>query len=1027
MAFARISGSGMTVTAEATLTLYQIDTWSSPKITPVWYAEAEGPGGSAKGEFFVEYISLHDMPPHSHTYLWARAAAFTPPSPLVWVNSDTKVAEYTIQPNPPPPTETWTVLQNSIAWDWVSSIGTLYLYKARYDLLPNDDLVAPCHPNHMCVCYAWGSHPDTHTQTSTMGGATDSTAGLDMVAHIDFDAGPPITPIEASGTCDLAPIVLTLGISADPGKTLSGVIAEWTGISYNANDLSWPVDLDFVVERNGLKWTGAGSTFTLEVTDWESIAVDELTVTIYPPTVCTFDLSAYNWNTAMSAEWTIPDALGTGTEDVAGGITSRVWNKSNQDDPARARIWSVAPYLAGAWATTADEATSDLPCTIEERGLTLPTDEKGAWVDWLWSHFPIRRKPSTSFQLPWDAGGTLPSSWDAQDAAVTVSQVGIDTTITVDTTATNSCSAAGSAAYGAPQCYQRSIHLADSDVWCWEQWQFLKVSYTSDKAATLTLRIDYDLDTVWDDHESGAGRVLTYSTASLYMTRTLTVAAGANVAWIDLQAPTEQSLRHVRAVTISGFVGDTADWEFTLNDIELHEWNPQDSTEAGRYDTKVVFPRPDAQSGLPISYTGMTSTADGLRCIRPPDQMVTLCDEHGFDFCEYLRSGGDILDHLWNIGYWFRGLADQEGIEVDFDPADDPAVWEPGEATCYDPYFIDADANDMLEGYLTVGDVVETMDKLLITSDASYTALPVRIRVGRVYLAACFNPYCVVEKRVHGQVHGVLRTPSGARAGAANPVQLYELDGAFETLVGSQDTDDWSRYYFATGGHEKFPLVVTTDELPPSTSAPGSHTANQQVYNELRTWIDAYLTCPCKAVSIIPCLNGDTAWRAFEGSGSVWVQRSADGGRTWGMLYEAGTGISPSLTRDQAGRVILSWQGTDSGSIVQKIRVVNAVGGSELILRTGRTCPSIHVGRRGAYIYVVDLSETAPYDVQFAQAVYQAGTWTTSTALAVTVDTGVDAVTPSVTELPNGSIAVCYSKTNTTTVKVSTDLGTTWT
>lgn len=863
---------------------------------PPWYGQATFYGSAAKG-YCLDVGGGHPWPYIEDHIFTARAevGAYT-------ADSSCGTATQVFTPGMPPQwDDTYTVTQSSISWDYSSEVEGLSPYKERLWCEKPATLDSPCHPLHGAMVYAWGG--DDYSTAAALDGAVETTTGLSLTPSYTTTASGK--PIAASGTRGLAAFTVTLGLSTTPNKAVSGEVARWEDIKLTLDGDDYEPDLSGCSATfSGLTVTGSGNSLSLSVTSWASVPAGgaALTVTIRVPTKLAFDLLGYDWATAVPMDFIVPDAANGGANMTVASPyaatqvyyhNSAAWTGGGTWDDGGSLVWSVAPSLSSSWAVTNSEnvTPADLLCTLEEWALTQPT--AGTLYEWL--GFKLRREAEVDVQLPADAGGVLPSAWVPDDANTTVVQTGIETEITVATAAANASvtrtlvedwfsyytALAGYTALGLPYCYQYLKHLPGSDVWCWDQYKFLRVEYyTEFPGELLTLRVNYLVADVEDDHMTGGERFtnLNPTGAAAYVDYSFYTQAGNQTLYIDLQVPSETKLQHVSGLSLRGFTGQALPWTFTLKDLVLTQYNPTSSTEAGHVDTKVVFARPEPTSGLPICYTGFTATADGLRCCRPLDQIVTLCGEEGLDFCARLtgRGTGEVLDALYPLATWFTLLNNQEGMVVD-GATDSPKPCEPGHAT-YDDAFVDADANDMLGG-LKTSDVAEVFD-LDIATGASFTDIPCRPRVGVIYPCAGFAVPVAVRKHLHANIHGLARTTSGARAGAGLDVSLWEgaAGDTFPDRLQTVHTDDWSRYPFSKGWREPLRGDAVRGTDAPQDEYGNATACDTEGYNELRWWVDI----------LIPVVSSDGIGGCISWHGSVLIGRH-------GSLLWKDEAVSPNL------------------------------------------------------------------------------------------------------------------------------------
>ncbi len=766
-------------------------------------------------------------------------------------------------------------------------MGPLYLYKVRdaepmpeYEDGPSD----PCHPLHLGMKYAWGGSW-TRTVASGMG-STVQTSGTTT----------PSWAASGGGTADLpgGGVLITLRCDAhlhamDP---VEGVVIRVDQVTWQGQEVSF----DGVDEgpTNGCRMVGDGGALEFIIDDYQAASLNStaFSVTIYPPIILDFDLHCADWDEDGGPTFRIPRNTPNPNLDdqyidlVTAPYSNRhvYWYKS-WGGPWQ-RPWDVGINLDSDWAEENDEDVDpvDLASTIEEYGLSFPHDESGEFVLWDWNHFPIRRTPALSVQWPSDVDDEPPSEWESDDPTnlVVTRQSGQKTTVfTVKPGASaevgkrelvedyfryfvNKGSGLGVDTYGLPAAYYQMKHLGTqyddqqqktwdgSDIWNWENYQFLRLTYVSDSAAELTLAIEASNVVISDDHMTGSERVTNFSYSREQVTHTFDFSIEATSTpkeiYIDLAIPYDRKLQHVDALEIRGFDGAQEDWDFEIRDLELTRYNPttesdedEETGPGGQVACKITFARPDS-GGLPISYTGFTAVSEANQCCRPPDQIVTQCGEAGVDFVERLtgRETGTILDSMRSLQQWFNILNAQEGIQVDDTGQCD------SDSSEYESAFVDADDNDMLGG-LKAGDCAECIDDTIdpLPESEEWSSLAVRPRVGHVYPASGVPIPIKVRKILHGNCHGMVLV-SDTRGGEDITVRLWEKDPSSGAVAVVADclTDQWSRFDFDgdTGVRENRLLGITIPADPEETGDPPD--VWYRVKNELRVFLGRPFECP---------------------------------------------------------------------------------------------------------------------------------------------------------------------------------------
>ena len=808
----------------------------------------------------------------------------------------------------------------------LGTMGTMYLYKMR-DSEPMPDYEngpsSPCHPMHLGMKHAWGS-PDY-----------DLSLDADVCSRTVTDQTmvPSWAP-SGGGTTDIAAVSVWLAFG--PSIAISGEVGRISNVKFTILGEEYAVSFaGFSETSGGCRCVGEDGALVLYVDDWTDVPSGGVTflATVYAPVIIDFDLQGFDWGVEASGssgpyggtggamEFDVPrNYPDPETESMVDQVSTHYverrtyWNYSWKT--GYVRPWSLSPMVNAAWAAANYENVdpTDLPCTIEERGLDHTLAEGEEWPDWHWDGFKVGRAASLNVQKPLDAT-SLPSAWTTSSPGMAVSQAGETTTVDVGSTTSNgkisrtflTMPAAaedadyyawlinvGLETYDLPAVYRYLLHLETCDIWNWCQFPVIAIGYDSDKAVTLTLRVLYSLLDVTDTRVTGSTRTEDFiasgvtRTAGQVLEYDVEFGAGAGTVYVDLAREQDIKLQHVDGIEISGFNGD-GDWQWKLTSLQLVAKTP-DGMAGGKTTLTATFPRPSA--GLPICYIALRTTADGQRCCNPPDEAVTLCGEEGLDFCDRLTgvNTGIIMDRMVALSSWFITLARQEGMSVG--TVDDPTsedytgfACDPSHAT-YQAAFWDGDKNDMLGGTLYTGDVCEVLD-LEIASDGTETIVPVKPRVGRVYLCAGVPLPCIVRKHVRGNTHGCVRDANGRVANAS--VYSFERNPADGTIVQLQTdtTDDWGRWSRKGlgGGREQWRIAATT------TDSSAGITSWLKVYNELRQWVGSFdetiwypnLDIDAGGVVWITATDGDTrvhvGYLDPKANETVWVERPFGGAR----------------------------------------------------------------------------------------------------------------------------------------------------
>ena len=754
------------------------------------------------------------------------------------------------------------------------------LWKMRDASQKPESLANPCHPLHLAMHYKWKTDPD---------------------AQVTYDCGFGSASFDISYEgADLPAFSPVLTLKRTPYFPVSGFAVSITGAKLLDRSISFD---GYQASGNGCAAAGDGDGMWLEVVNWAQVPLSpptSFTAGVYAPVIVDFDLHGQDWSASKALRFRIP----RNTPDSGGRTFDVVAAPFHEEREYWAKTWGgpwlrpfdLALSLDPDWMTEEDENVDppDLACTFEESDLTVE-------ADYEWPHFKARRTPGLSVQVPPDAP-SIPSPWVPQ-SGLTVEQVGKTTRATVHPGATAGSlvrtlredyfraylTPDGLGTYGLPGAYRYLKHQPGSDIWNWENYQFVRLEYESERPAVLALTVDYSAVTVHDNHLTGQVRVDEFSVdrERLQVSYLLPIRATEppEVAQlvIDLGVPDDLKLQHVDALTLSGFVNPHASadpWLFRLHELEIRRYNPITDYGVGHTACTVTFNRPgeaEGELGLPLSYTGFTATAEGGRCCRPPDQIRTRCDEEGLDFVEQLTGSGSglCLDFMRPLPQWYTELARQEGWEVD-----NQGQALPGHAA-YDGAFVDGEQNDMLGGTLYTGDVAEVLDRPVVAGvdPENWTALLVRPRVGRLHLPAGYSMPCQVRKIIHGGLHGRVGV-DGFRAGPGMGVALWEITpsgGRPNRLIETVSTDDWGHFASTRGCRElqdpprDFAAAVATSPSGLSASAP--------VINTLRRWFEAIGVEDGLDTARIS--DGDRLTLVYGSQGNIVRQITHDAGANW--------------------------------------------------------------------------------------------------------------------------------------------------
>lgn len=745
----------------------------------------------------------------------------------------------------------------------------------------------PCHSLHLVMHRKLVNSVDATTDATAGGASASGSYTIDGV--------------------DLGYVSISIGLTDQPlYQVPTGVVIKFTEIRWELGGVSGYVDFSGWTESaGGCMVVGGLGTVTFHVVDSNAIPGDGqyFSATRYVPVVIDYDLDLRNWGIESGGRFRIPanELQGDATYwvTVDSPYVARVWyHDDTWTTPALNRPFQITVQVElDPWMISQDEDVTppDASCVIEDSGLNEDPDEP-------WMEFKVLREQEIAVQLPADAGGTLPSAWIATQQC-SVAQVGQQTTVTINAAATYAIIAralvedyfsayttkgvgGGCQTYGIPACYQYLKHQPGSDIWNWENLKYVMLRYTSEIDQEIEIVLGHREATVYDDHLTGSEREtnLDISTVTVVAVRTATcpTAAVATEVVMDLCEPTSPWLQHVDTIIIRGLVGQAGvTTEFTIEDLVLRQHNPTTLADTGQTFIKITNARPNS-GGLPISYTAITAVAEGDRCCRPPDQIVTLCDEAGIDFVERItgRESGAIGDHLHELAYAGTTLNRQEGWQVQ--GADDtPPPWDPT-ATEYTGAFVDGDNNDMLGGLLYVADVIEQLDQVAegvpepYFVGTSFQALPVRPRIGESGVVSGIPITVMVRHILRGSLHGLGRQSNGSRAFPGVAVELWEPGYA---SVSSHVTDDW--------GHLRFPGAGARENRSAGYRRQGGNVIGAwQVYNRIRQWIE-----PTLELTGPPALRRDIygrIWVAFAAGGHIYCAYHTHHTLGWSERFEVG-------------------------------------------------------------------------------------------------------------------------------------------
>lgn len=911
----------------------------------------------------------------------------------------------------------------------VGSIGPLDLYKMR-DAEPmpvfDNGPVDPCHPLHLGMKYAWGTDA-TYSISVDATLCAQTTSWPQMVASWSTGGG---------GTTDLLPLTIGLGLTRTPYGAMSGLVgkvvnvrAVWGG-TFSYADFS-----DFDTTSNGLRCVGNGSSLELYCVTWSSVPLDGYahTVTIYPPVVIDYDLAVNAWGQDYTgAELQIPDNEASGTfsglyKVVQSPYAERMVYWKDSWHSGSERVWEIAPRLTTAWLASNSENVDpdDSYCTIEEHGLQFAGSE-GSYSLYDWPYFQPVRNMTCSVQWPWDAV-LMPSPWVSVGGGVSVEQVGRVTKVHVGPHVANDairrtlkddylsyrCTSAGADALGLPQAYQYLRHSVGNDICCWEDYKYLKLTYFSEASGVLNLTVRNHVVAMEDTHETDWGARKAAWLASIATTAEehvfpFTILAAGGVVYIGLEDSTDRKLQHVYEIELGGFTntGDS-EWLFEIRDLELVVYNPTLGTETGKADVKVVYARPDA-GGLPISYEAWTTTTEGSRAARPPDQFRALCGEEGLAFVEASRGSGTgiIGDHLKALSAAYQQLNRLEGFAIS-----DTQQWATS-ASEYKGAFTDSSGSDMLLGNLYWSDIGECIDRQISSSTVTF---PVRPRVGTLYPCAGYPLPCQVQHHIlQGNIHGLVRNGS-TRAGAQS-VYLFERDGSGSiTQIADCTTDDWGRFSFygERGVRENCDGGVATT----NTSSQVTQWFTD-LRNELRRW--SWGTSGSSALALDGASADRVAIARFV-NGHLQLRVSYNGGTDWvdEDVVPVADGTSPSVVWSPCEGTEM-WLFYVSGGVLYQRKRHST---SSSILKSGVSAARVIPKNRNNHICT--LLYIAGSMLYSSDAHYISGTegYEEDTETIREIDMADSGFVAGIMQ-PTGSLAVCYVRSGVRYTRSLT--GNTW-
>lgn len=619
------------------------------------------------------------------------------------------------------------------------------------------------------------------------------------------------------------------------------------------------------------------------------------------------------------------------------------------------------------------------------------------------------------------------------------------------------------------------------DVYCWENYGYarMKCSTTSPVAVTITLTVEYETYTISDSHDqTSSDRQAAWSvtrSGTLYASYQVTVPANASEEWVtvDLFSAANPRLQVVNAVQITLPPDSTGGASFTIHDLALAGYNPTTAATTGDARMELVYPRLrryggekryDAEGAFigwsrrPEEATAAWLFGDGCVGLNSPDDElhdVGVAPE-GIEAWNYVvTDSGTDQSELRTLAYWGEkvfGDWGQEGLYGTY-TAPTGEAWVDAHSAEIGAYYF-SDVPELLWKHIADADLLDVG-----RTQAGTTDLPVCVRCGSVTLAEgqCWvndsdndteygDPIQLVSRKfLYGsRIATAAHDSAGTFFRATSGVEflLYEKQvGGSERQCCATNTDNWGRLRFTQGVNELRHTEggVEAESDDPDHDRPdflsdvvrsSSDTRNYGLhhYQEIPT---AYVCAvgssrQCRSSSVCSRGGDGVIWRAFDGDGSVWVQKSLDRGRTWGLLAEVGIGWSPSLAADRSGGVYCLWQGENGGKTCVKLRRI-LPGGVEVVLMEGHICPAALASGAQRRIMVPSLGESLPRQLTVTPLYHDGASWVAQDDLAVVIDSGVDLATPGITELPTGAMVVVYSKNGTAMSKTSRNGGATWT
>jgi len=851
------------------------------------YLSIIGPGGGI--QYWIDPFPVPNLPypPSTEIRMYGSAK-----SSLETYDEGYVVAGSWIAQSTTPPYGYHYVGDDKISQACVGSLASLWVYKARFVGTLPEALSSPCHPLHLVMGKCYGNN-EGYGMSVDAGCASDST---------DDHTLAPVFAAAGGGTRDLTGLSFKIGLVEPPSEWVDGAVIEVSNMRLGGELVSFD---GYSEASGGCIAVGSGSTLTLSVVSPASVPGDGVFFypEIYSPIIIDYDLRLWNWGAAYGGRFRIPanekQSDNTYYETVdAPFVGRRIYYGNSWASPALNRPFDITIQVeVNPWMISQDEDVQppDAQCTIEESDLSEDPEA-------TWQGFEVLREDHIHIQKPEDIleENPLPSLWVAVQQCTSEQEgggTGLRTTITVDADATYGIvlrtlvedyfsafiTPAGLALYEMPTAYQMLRHVQNSDIWNLENFGFLVLSYTSELAQMLELVVHYSEVTVHDNHLTGATRAddFMYDRVRKTVVYPLTLAASetATDAIIDLQSQGAAWLQHVDALELRGFAGQPdVTTDFTIEDITVQQYDPTTEENQGQTLIKITFARPGSSgyfgsedAGLPISYTALTAVVEGARSVRPPDQIVTLCEEAGLDFVEYIRGAesGVIGDGLRLMANWGTVLNQQEGYRVT-DADASPPPWDPDHAT-YKAAFVGSDTNDMLGGKLYCADFVEQVDALI--ADTA-TVVPARVRVGEDCVCSGTAFTVKVDHILRGSLHGLGRQSNQTRALAGVALELWEPGYG---MVSTSETDDW--------GHFCFPGAGARENRGAAYRKQGGNIVGAwAIYNRIRQWIE-----PILELTGPPSLCLDIygrMWVAFAAGGRIYCAYHTHHTLPWSERFE---------------------------------------------------------------------------------------------------------------------------------------------